>query len=189
MTELWEGFVVEDGTSPVKVWLPNKDGWFGIGEEFRGFGTNVFNTLSEEKRIEIARQCQYYHQASALSSGGEGRYDSLTGKVTVMDGCAKFEKVNSLSVDPHSGTRFTVPGTNSMYTFDQSTPGYTNHMVGLLQPQGGFQAPTHTNQPKGQFRTLEIGQRVICAFIDEGRKGVILASLPWDDNFDTALMK
>lgn len=74
-----------------------------------------------------------------------------------------------------------------MFDFDQATPGNTNNIVSILQPQGGFQAPTHTNQPKGKFQQLNIGQRVICTFIDNDMTGVILASFPWPSSFNTVL--
>lgn len=49
MSELYSGIVVENGTSPVRVWLPSKDGWFGVGEQYKGFGVNVLNTITPEK--------------------------------------------------------------------------------------------------------------------------------------------
>lgn len=182
MSEIYSGIVLENGTSPVKVWLPYKDSYASIGEVTRGVGANLQN-MSEDTRMKLLQNCNEFYQCTPISPGGEAMFDAATGNASVQDGVIDFNNEVSVAVDPEAGQRYSVPGSQDTYSFPQSAPAFNLCLGYVLQPDGGFGLNSFQNRPKGQFVRLQAGQRVLCTFIDNGRTGVILASLPWKSNY------
>lgn len=179
MSEIYQGIVVENGINPVRVWLPKKHGYFGTGEYFRSFGPNLFNTLDENKRIEILNNVDYFYQTCPLTSGGETKYDPTTGKATVQEYVQDFSKVSDLRENPNAGDRWSNPIAGMNTSLPQANPAYNFQTLHIMQTPQGFDVPTYDNHTNGNFVKLSIGQRVLCTYIDEGSMGVILCSFPW----------
>lgn len=184
---IYSGIVMENGTSPVRVWLPKKDGYFGIAERYRGVGANLLNSIDEDKRCQILQACHYFYQATVLSPGGETMYDEVSGKATVQEGCRDLSQEVSLAQDPNSGDRFRVPGACERFQYDQSAPAFNLSVNYVLQTTEGQKCMSFPNHPKERLVSLSAGQRVLVTFIDDGSTGVIIGSLPWNSTFNQML--
>lgn len=187
---IYTGFVLptSSASNPVQVWVPLVDKYTPIGE-WRTCGKNTLNDIGPAELSIMRSRAKWYYLTQELNGGNYWYNESLgagtTEQLLPLDKAATHTPDCSKTMD----FPLTYNGRCDMKAFpsDSTEPCENMGMNYVLDKSGGTVVDTGANLQNGTFVSMTQWQKVLVALVDEGSTGVVLAVLPWADDYNEVL--
>lgn len=168
------------------VWLPTAGSAVPVGGRWQALFENVASALfgkNLRKAQDTAKECII---ATPLTSGAWFKALPGLGASVFNNRYKEGDKIYDYRLATDYVPPFENPIKNLQYQSD--TPAMTMcPCAPTLNVSSGTPVPSGGNLPSGTFPRLEVGQHVLVVFPESDVRGIIIASLPSEQEMETML--